>query len=392
MMSRKICVVLTDRANYGRLWPVMRAISEHPDLDLLTLVSGSMVLNRFGRVENIVARDGFNIDGRVFMELEGSLPLTMAKSTGLGIMEFATEFQRLDPDLVLVIGDRYEALAAVIAASFMNITIAHIQGGEVSGSIDESIRHSITKFSHYHFPSTQRSAEYIIRMGEAPQTVFMTGCPGGDYIIPLDPKLPDNVFAGGSGAYVSPCEPFILVIFHPVTTGFGSEKSQVANIIEALENIGEKVVWFWPNIDAGADAISKVLRVYKDNHVPDWLHLIKNFEPTLYQRVLKSTACAVGNSSSFVRDSSFSGVPVVLVGNRQAGREHGPNVLPVEPDTDSIEKAVRAQLQNGRYEPSTLYGDGKASGRIVEALANIDLYSQKLLAYVHKSDNERGIV
>src|SRR5579885_2515532 len=180
MQPRKVCVVLVDRANYGRLQPVMRAIAAHPALRMQVMATGTMVLGRFGRPVEVVRADGFPVDSEIYIELEGSTPATMAKSVGFGVVEFASEFQRLKPDLVLLIGDRYEALAAAIAAAYMNICIVHIQGGEVSGSIDESARHAITKFAHYHFPSTRRSAEYLLRMGERPETILGIGCPSSD--------------------------------------------------------------------------------------------------------------------------------------------------------------------------------------------------------------------
>ena len=143
----------------------MRAIALHPELELQVIAAGTMVLERFHQPVQLVRRDGFHVDGEIYIELEGSIPVTMAKSVGFAVVEFASEFQRLKPDVVLLIGDRYEAMAAAIAAAYMNICIAHIQGGEVSGSIDESTRHAISKFAHFHFPSTRRSAEYLIRMG-----------------------------------------------------------------------------------------------------------------------------------------------------------------------------------------------------------------------------------
>src|SRR5262245_40098756 len=193
----------------------MEAIHARPELHLQVLAAGTMVLERFQQPVHIVKEDGFHIDGEVFIELEGSTPATMAKSVGFGVVEFASEFQRLAPDLVLLIGDRYEALAAAIAAAYMNICIVHIQGGEVSGSIDESARHAITKFAHYHFPSTRRSAEYLLRMGERPETILGVGCPSSDIARELEQALPaDAINATGSGAYIDPQQPFQLVIFH----------------------------------------------------------------------------------------------------------------------------------------------------------------------------------
>lgn len=364
--------------------PVMRSIKADTDLELLTVCSGTMLLERFGQAEKIVAADGFHIDGRVYMELEGSVPATMAKSIGVGIIEFSTEFQRLKPDMVLLIGDRYEALAASIAAAYMNIPIAHIQGGEVSGSIDESARHAITKFAHLHFPATSRSADYIVKLGERADCVFNVGCPVGDYITQLDEALPHDVFSRvGVGGDIDPNKPFILVIYHPVTTRFGSERQQAEKLLMALHELAHPTVWIWPNIDAGADEISKCLRSYREKYhdSSQWLHLVKNLDPVTFQKCLKRAACAVGNSSSFIRDSTFSGTPVVLVGDRQTGREHGENLISVQPATGEIMAAIRRQLQHGRYKPGTLYGDGRASERIVEKLKAFVPYSQKMLQY-----------
>src|SRR3954447_21999096 len=224
---RKVCVVLVDRANYGRLKPVMKAISVHPELEMQVIAAGTMVLGRFGKPVEVVRADGFRVDSEIYLELEGSTPATMAKSVGFGVVEFAGEFQRLAPELVVLIGDRYEALAAAIAAAYMNLCIAHIQGGEVSGSIDESTRHAITKFAHFHFPSTQRSAEYLARMGENPETILSVGCPSSDIARTLDCALDSDIAnAGGNGAWIDIADQFLLVIFHPTTTEYGNEREQ----------------------------------------------------------------------------------------------------------------------------------------------------------------------
>lgn len=376
-------MVLVDRANYGRMKPVMRAIQAEPALELVTLCAGTMLLERFGQAETVVEADGFSVDGRVFVEVEGSVPATMAKSIGLGVIEFTTEFQRLQPDLVLVIGDRYETLGAAVSAVYMNLPLAHIQGGEVSGSIDESARHAISKLAHLHFPSTERSAEYVRRMGENPDFVFNVGCPSGDYILRLDDTLPPDLFGQlGVGGTVDVSKPFFLVIFHPVTTDYSSQRGQAEELIEALHELAHPTVWIWPNIDAGSDYISKALRVYREHHEGEWLHLVKNLEPETYQKLLKRTVCAIGNSSSFIRDSTFSGTPVVLVGNRQVGREHGPNLISTEARKDDILAAIRRQLANGRYDRSDLYGDGRASEKIVGHLKAFEPYPQKRLHYV----------
>lgn len=387
---QKICTILVDRANYGRMKPVMQEIKRDSDLELLTVCSGTMLLERFGNSYQVVISDGFNIDGQVFLEVEGSTPVTMTKSIGMGIIEFSSEFQRLQPDLVLVIGDRYEALAASIAAVYMNIPLAHIQGGEVSGSIDESARHAISKLAHLHFPSTDRSARYLIKMGEDPKHVHNVGCPSGDYIIPLKTDLSKNSLNRlGVGAELDFNQPFFLVIFHPNTTKYGDEVKQISELISALDEIAHPTLWIWPNIDAGSDRIAKSIRTYREKHDLDskWLRLVKNLNPESYQKALKSAVCAIGNSSSFIRDSTFSGTPVVLVGDRQFGREHGKNLLAVKPQKKAIIKSIYQQLKHGRYPAESLYGDGQSSSKIISKIKQFKPYPQKTLHYVFDDEH-----
>ena len=380
--TRKILVILVDRANYGRMRPVMQQIRKNHLLQLQVMCAGSMVLERFGSTYREVELDGFKVDSKVFMELEGSVPISMAKSVGFGIIEFAGEYNRLQPDIVLLIGDRYEALAAATAAAYMNIPIAHIQGGEVTGSIDESARHAITKFAQWHFPATRTAADFIRRMGERKDCIFNVGCPAGDYINQLDDKLSKDAFRSGSGALLDTTKPFNLVIFHPVTTEFGTERSQVDGLLSALDELKFPTLFLWPNIDAGADHISKELRIFRETKNPEWLRFITNLQPEMFQRVLKKCSVAIGNSSSFVRDSTFSGTPVVLVGDRQEGRETGRNAITVPPVKDKILKAIKSQIAHGRYKPDTLYGDGKASERIADILTKVKPYVQKRLDYI----------
>jgi UDP-hydrolysing UDP-N-acetyl-D-glucosamine 2-epimerase len=379
----KICVILVDRANYGRIRPVMLALQSDKYFQLQVVCAGTMLLERFGSAVKLVADDGFEISGKVFLEVEGSVPITMAKSVGLGVIEFSSELDRLKPDVVLLIGDRYEALAAAISAAYMNIPIAHIQGGEVSGSIDESARHAITKFSSLHFPSTARAAKYIYKLGEDPKSIFNVGCPAGDYILKLKDKLPKDFISNmGVGGAIDLEKPYLLVIFHPVTTIQENQGIVARELLHALDLIGMPTIWLWPNVDAGADEISKMLRVYRENSQSDWLHLIKNVSPVNFQMLLKDAACAIGNSSSFVRDSSFTGVPVVLVGERQHGRECGENVFISKSDFQSIVDGIKLQMQHGKYNGGGIYGDGSASKQIVDILKKYKFDKQKRLNYL----------
>jgi UDP-hydrolysing UDP-N-acetyl-D-glucosamine 2-epimerase len=375
-------VVLVDRANYGRMKPVMQAIKDHPALELQVLATGTMVLERFDQPVQVVRKDGFHIDGEIYIELEGSTPTTMAKSVGFGLVEFASEFHRLKPDIVVLIGDRYEALAGAIAAAYMNITLLHIQGGEVSGSIDESARHAISKFAHFHFPSTKRSAEFLIRMGERPDTILGTGCPSSDIARNLSLELPHEVIhSRGAGIEIDLKKPFLLVVFHPTTTEYGGEQRQMQILLSALDTIRMQTLLLWPNIDAGSDHISKVIRQYRVNAEQPWMRTLTNLTPENYLKVLANTACAVGNSSSFVRDAGYFGTPVVLVGNRQNGRETDEHAIRVPCELEAIAETVKKQLAHGRYKPSNLYGDGYVSERIAAEIARLVPYKQKQLAY-----------
>lgn len=378
-------MVLVDRANYGRLKPVMQAIAAHPALELQIVAAGTMLLERFDQPVKVVRQDGFDVQGEIFIELEGSTPATMAKSVGFGVVEFASEFQRLKPDLVLLIGDRYEALSAAIAAAYMNVCIAHLQGGEVSGSIDESARHAISKFAHFHFPSTRRSADYLVRMGERPDTILAVGCPSSDIARQLDRGLPPEVVnATGAGATIDVTRPYLLVLFHPTTTEYGGERRQMEALLEALDRLRTQTILLWPNIDAGSDHISKAIRVFRTMHQPDWLRTLTNLTPEQYLKVLANAACGIGNSSSFVRDAGYFGTPIVLAGHRQEGRETDAHVTRVEPRADRIFEAASAQLRHGRHAPSTLYGDGFVAERIARALAELNPYVQKRLHYIHE--------
>jgi UDP-hydrolysing UDP-N-acetyl-D-glucosamine 2-epimerase len=379
---RKVLVVLVDRANFGRLEPVMHGIDAHPNLELHTVCAGSMVLNRFGASVNVVRECGFRIDAEIFMEIEGSNPMTMAKSVGLSIMECANVYRRMNPDIVLLIGDRYEAFGAAIAAAYMNLPIVHVQGGEVSGSIDESARHAMTKLSQFHVPSTSRAREFLMRMGESEESILTTGCPSSDIAKGLNTAIEKDLINGsGSGAQIEVEQPFGLVVYHPTTTEYGREKEQMSEFLRAISDIKLPLIMLWPNIDAGAQDISKMMRVFRVEGKLDHVRFLTNFSPNNYLKILGRADLAIGNSSSFVRDAGFFGTPVVLVGNRQNGRETDAHVTKVADQAPAIVAAAEAQLNHGRYKPSQLYGDGQVSDRIVKAIVELKPYLQKRLAF-----------
>jgi UDP-hydrolysing UDP-N-acetyl-D-glucosamine 2-epimerase len=384
---RKVCVVVNSRANYGRIKSFLRAASDHPDLQLQLIVGASALLYRFGSAIDIIRGDGFEPLAIVHSVVDGETPVTMAKSVGLGTIELATHFEALKPDVVLTVADRFETIATAIAASYMNIPVAHTQGGEVTGSIDENVRHAITKLSHIHFPATERGRDFLLRMGEQPDTIHVTGCPSIDVLVDTDLSLPANIFARnrGVGAELDVSKPFVMVLQHPVTTEYGEGLAQIEATLEAVDRIGRQglqVIWLWPNADAGSDDVAKGLRVFRENHDPDYLHLYRNFSPEDYARLLNNTACMIGNSSSGLRESAFLGTPSVNIGTRQRGRDRALNVVDAPHNADAIYNAIKRQLAHGRYPRSLLFGDGGSGKRIAEILATAPLRLEKSLSYL----------
>jgi UDP-hydrolysing UDP-N-acetyl-D-glucosamine 2-epimerase len=377
MNKKKICVVVNSRANYGRIKSFLTAVEEHPDLELQLIVGASAMLYRFGAVIDIIRKDGFEPVSVVYSIVEGETPSTMAKSTGMGILELATQFENLKPDVVLTVADRFETMATAVAASYMNIPLAHTQGGEFTGSIDESVRHAISKLAHIHFPATERAGRILIQMGENPESIFVTGCPAIDLAARACIEDHGDLFRqyGGTGKHLDWDKPFLVVLQHPVTNEYHEAFNQTRETLEALKRTGMQTVWFWPNVDAGSDAVSKALRVYIANNGSAPFHFYRNFSPEDYVRLIDRCACIVGNSSSGIREGSFLGTPCVNIGSRQDRRERGENVLDVGHDTDAIYRAVISQVKHGKYQSNKLYGDGYAGKKMADILAenNIDI-------------------
>ena len=383
---RKILVVVGSRANYGSIKSVMRAVQAHPDLTLQIIVAASALLDRFGSVVEVIVRDGFTPDARVNMIVEGETPVTMAKSTGLGLLELPTLFELLSPDVVVTVGDRFETMATAVAAAYMNIPLAHTMGGEVTGTIDESIRHAITKLAHIHFPANQDSADRILRLGEAPQSVHVVGCPRIDLLAEvlssgsgaLDAEWLDRE---GVGGHIATDKPFLLVSQHPVTTEYGQAEHQVGETLMALHELQIPTVMLWPNVDAGSEDVSRGMRKFRETYKPEYIRFYKNFPVETYLRLMRGAACLVGNSSAPIREGAFVGTPAVNIGSRQDGRERAPNIVDVGHDRTAIVAAIRRQVAHGRFTPAHLYGDGRAGVRIADVLARTSLSVQKRIQY-----------
>lgn len=415
--KRKIAVAITHRTPYGRLKPVLRAIQSHPELELQVIVAtpvhlhnlwfalkhgdfaslsktlpwyfrarlGSMLHGRrsidsSNYLARLVLSDGFPIHAYLPLFIEGGNLVTMTKSVASGILGLPEIFEELKPDIVLVHADRFEMLAVASAAALMNIPIAHTQGGDVSGTIDELMRHAITKLAHFHFPTTEQSKSRIIRMGEHPDRVFMVGCPTIDELTRLELSIDTDIYernGNGHGDRIDLTKPFVLLMQHPVTTEYGQAHSSLEETLAAIQKINLPTLMFWPNIDAGFDSATLAVRSFIQNHSLPGLTLYKSFRSEDFYRVLNAATVAVGNSSSFIREGSYLGLPVVLVGTRQRGRERSDNIVEVGYDRVAIEDAIRKQMQHGRYPKSNLYGEGHAAEAIAATLASVKISQEK---------------
>jgi UDP-hydrolysing UDP-N-acetyl-D-glucosamine 2-epimerase len=278
----------------------------------------------------------------------------------------------LRPDCVLTVGDRFETMATALAAAYMNIPLAHTMGGEVSGTIDESIRHAVTKFSHIHFPASKDAKERIIKLGEPENTVHLVGCPRIDLVADIlkgNADLHLESIKSGVGAGVSLDKPFILVSQHPVTTEYGEGERQIWSTLQAVKKTGLPAIVLWPNADAGSEDIAKGIRKWREQRLDDKMHFFKNLPTGTYIHLMKRTACLVGNSSSGIREGAYVGTPVVNIGTRQFMRERGQNVIEVPHETEAIYEAIQKQLAHGPYGMLPIYGDGRAGERIADTLA-----------------------
>jgi GDP/UDP-N,N'-diacetylbacillosamine 2-epimerase (hydrolysing) len=385
LTKRKICVVVTARPSYSRIRTALKAINEHPELELQLVVAASALLDRYGNAIQAIERDGFTILQRVYMVLEGENLVTSAKSTGIGLSELATVFDNLKPDAVVTIADRYETLATAVAASYMNIPVVHVQGGEVTGSIDEKVRHAVTKLANLHLVSTNLAAERVRRLGEEPDSIFVTGCPSIDIAaeVAARPAMDFDPFVkyGGVGPTTDLSRGYVVVMQHPVTTEYEEARQQVDETLYAVKNFGVPVLWFWPNVDAGSDGTSKGIRVFREKEDPPNFHLFRNMSPEDFLRLLCGATAIVGNSSVAIRECSYLGVPAVNIGSRQLGRERGQNVIDVDHDRKEISDAVQTHIKRGKPKRDLLYGDGKAGGRIADRLSKVELKIEKRLTY-----------
>lgn len=362
--SLRVCVVLTARPSWAKLSPVCKALSAI-DIDLQIVCCASALLERFGNVSAVVERE-YPIAERVFSVYEGSTLETSAIEVGALQSALAHTYARLRPDLVVVCADRREILAAAAAARMQEIKILHLQGGECSGSVDDDIRDAVTQLADYHCVATKCAAMRVYGLTGRHDRITVTGCPSIDiaHQAQSEPSVTVEELGGAGRPTRLLDRRFLVWLQHPVTSEVADASFQMYETFRGIHEL--TTVALWPGEDAGADAMSKVLRGLQDE-----VHTVRNLPPSRFLKLLTQASCLVGNSSAGIREASYLGVPVVNIGSRQHGRERAKNVIDVPHDAAAIHEAVACQIGHGLYPSSSLYGRGDAGQRIAEVIRGI---------------------
>ncbi len=378
--KRRICFPITSRAYYGRSQLLIRKLHADPDIELELMLGGSILLDKYSRhVADDIEAGGFNISGSFLNVIEGGNHVAMAKTACLTALEFTNGLHTLDPDIVVICGDRFEQLAIAMTAAYLNFTIAHIEGGDVSGSIDESVRHAITKLAHVHFVTNDEAFRRVLAMGEDPRYVFNTGSLDVELASRVgDAISSERVNSYGVGHAIDVNRPFVMVIQHPVTTEHGQREHLLATL-RAVAALNVQAIWFWPNPDAGTEEMAGSLRHVREEHteLTAQMRFITNVPADEFVALLRRASCVVGNSSAGIKECSFLGTPVVNIGPRQQGRLAADHVRHVGYDAAAIRAAVEQQMGHGPYPPSTLYYRPDTSDQIIKLLSTVELYTQK---------------
>lgn len=371
----KVCAAITARPSYSRIRAALESLHGNPDVELIVLCSGSALLDRYGKVVDLIKSDGFRVEEELYTFVEGNEPINMALTAANTVNQTAAALRRINPDFVITIADRYETLGTAVASAYLGIPLIHIQGGEITGNIDEKVRHAVTKLADVHLVANQRAAERLVRMGEHPSSVMVTGCPSIDIAreaLALEVSAVQKALGrSGVGAEIDLAGDYLVVLQHPDTDTYSESYAQMQATLDAVHRLDLPTIVFWPNVDAGSDATSKCIRVFRESGKLKKVHYVKNLEGKLFLRLLMGARCLIGNSSVGLRECAYLGVPVVNIGRRQLGRDRAANVADVAHDAMGIQAAVQGQLEHGPYASSALYGDGRAGAEIARVIASL---------------------
>uniref|UniRef100_A0A8C2UKR7 Glucosamine (UDP-N-acetyl)-2-epimerase/N-acetylmannosamine kinase n=1 Tax=Chinchilla lanigera TaxID=34839 RepID=A0A8C2UKR7_CHILA len=369
----RVCVATCNRADYSKLAPIMFGIKTEPEFfELDVVVLGSHLIDDYGNTYRMIEQDDFDINTRLHTIVRGEDEAAMVESVGLALVKLPDVLNRLKPDIMIVHGDRFDALALATSAALMNIRILHIEGGEVSGTIDDSIRHAITKLAHYHVCCTRSAEQHLISMCEDHDRILLAGCPSYDKLLSAKNKDYMSIIRMWLGDDVK-CKDYIVALQHPVTTDIKHSIKMFELTLDALISFNKRTLVLFPNIDAGSKEMVRVMRKKGIEHHPNF-RAVKHVPFDQFIQLVAHAGCMIGNSSCGVREVGAFGTPVINLGTRQIGRETGENVLHVR-DADTQDKILQAlHLQFGKQYPcSKIYGDGNAVPRILKFLKSIDL-------------------
>lgn len=377
--KRTVCFPIMNRVHYARQIHLLKLLQNNPDIDLQLVVGGTALLEKYERFFPTIKEAGFQVHDALYNVIEGGNHISMAKTAGLTALEFANSLHKLNSDIVLIRGDRFEQLAIAMVAAYLNKTIAHIEGGDKTGTIDESVRHAITKLSHVHFVTNEDAKKRVIQMGENPAMVFNVGSPDVEFVA-LNKKKFDATAVNNSGAghAIDFLQPFIMVMHHPVTTETDN-RAHMETLLEVVDGLNMQTVWFWPNSDAGTNEMAKAIRVYRETGKlkNNKIRFVTDILPEDFIALLRKSSCLIGNSSAGIKESSYIGVPVVNIGTRQLGRLRGSHVRDVGYGRKEITDAISGQIAHGAYASSEIYFKPNTSKKIVEVLSKVPLQTQK---------------
>lgn len=364
-MKRHICYITGTRADFGLMARSLQLIQTHPQIALSVVVTGMHLSPKYGNTVDEIAQAGLRISGRIPVVLEASDGAAMATALARVLLGIIPILQTEKPDAVLLLGDRGEMLAGALAAIHLNIPIVHVHGGERSGTVDEPVRHAISKLAHYHFTATAAARERLIRMGEHAPHVFVTGAPGLDGLAGAA-RRPRAELCAELG--LDPAHPVVLLLYHPVLQTAEAAGHEMAEVLAAVQEAGTQVVCLTPNSDAGHQAIRDEIELHV--RLPEF-RVVTHFARPDYLSWLEAADAMIGNSSSGIIEAASFGLPVVNVGDRQLGRERNANTADVPAERAAIHAALTAALAHGRRGRQNVYGDGHAAERIVELLSTL---------------------
>ena len=371
-MTRKIIYISGTRADYGLMRAVLRKLDAAADIDLSICVTGMHLSSLYGKTIDEIKADNFTICGIIPVEVDKTTHAVMAQSIAHEILGMVEVFAREKPDLVLLLGDRGEMLAAAISAVHLNIPIAHLHGGERSGTVDEMVRHSISKLSHYHLVSTEASRERLIKMGEYPESVMVVGAPGLDEIYTYQPLSKEAFY---QDYHVKADKKLALLIYHPVVQEYDEIQHQFRNVLEAALAHDLQIICLEPNSDAGGQLIREVLDEYRSNAQ---IRIIKHLQREAYISCLANVDVMLGNSSSGIIEAASFNLTVVNVGSRQNLRECGDNIIHVETGMEAVRAGLKEALARGKKDYKNIYGEGDTSERCYQLLRTLSLAPQIL--------------